>query len=334
MKILFVLRALGCSGYLSRWNVKQPCCSPAIQDRDVDAAEETERRWTSDVEDEQSVELREDHQLSPARLPSVTQGVPSVSSFRSLLAKATPPKPLAVEDDPAHHTGDPIVFRASTFDAREKNSRRFRSSLAALHQVRTTQEGADWLEAVRVLKHDAIRLRNTHLSRHSSVLLALADALTFTDPNEQVMDSRTSVPVQRAISLLSEPFINEAAEEEVLIGLLSNGWYLAPDAMCTKAEEICRQPEFLSQEVERARAAATALDGSEREGDRTMGQKANKALADISKNATKGEACHGANGIGGDICIALECGPDETLLTTDESFDHICPAIGVGHERI
>jgi hypothetical protein len=106
------------------------------------------------------------------------------------------------------------------------------------------------------------------------------------------------------------------------------------DAMCTKAEEICRQPEFLSQEIERARAAATALEGSEREGDRTMGQRANTALADISKNATKGKACHGANGIGGDICIALECGPDETLLTTDESFDHICPAIGVGHERI
>ena len=61
-----------------------------------------------------------------------------------------------------------------------------------------------------------------------------------------------------------------------------------------------------------------------------MGVNATNALADdADESATKGKACHGANGIGGDICIALECGKDEVLLTTDRSFERICPAIDI-----
>jgi hypothetical protein len=30
----------------------------------------------------------------------------------------------------------------------------------------------------------------------------------------------------------------------------------------------------------------------------------------------------------------MECTEDEVLLTTDRSFDQICPAIGVQHARI
>jgi hypothetical protein len=106
------------------------------------------------------------------------------------------------------------------------------------------------------------------------------------------------------------------------------------DPMCQKTEVICRQPEFLTAELERARAAAEALEGSPRTEDADMGRKATQALADTSGNATKGKACHGAKGLGGDVCIALECAPDEVLLTTDESFALICPALGLEHERL
>jgi hypothetical protein len=97
-----------------------------------------------------------------------------------------------------------------------------------LQRIISRRGSAEWLEAARVLKHDAVRMRNTHLARHSSVLLALADAMTFSDPDEQVMDARTIAPFKRAVALLCEPFISEAGEEEILIGLLESGWYLAP----------------------------------------------------------------------------------------------------------
>jgi hypothetical protein len=106
------------------------------------------------------------------------------------------------------------------------------------------------------------------------------------------------------------------------------------NAMCKKKDVICTQPEFLTGEIARARAAAEALEGSERDGDREMGAKATKALRDTSGDGTKGNECHARNGLGGDICIALECAADEVLLTTDHSFDLICPAISRNHERV
>jgi hypothetical protein len=83
--------------------------------------------------------------------------------------------------------------------------------------------------------------------------------------------------------------------------------------------------------LKRAIAAAIALESSDRDNDKKMGKKARLALANDHRDATKGAACHGLNGIGGDICIALECAEDETLITTDKSFDLICPAIGRKH---
>jgi len=106
------------------------------------------------------------------------------------------------------------------------------------------------------------------------------------------------------------------------------------DDMCKKTDAICIQPDFLSNDIDRARAAAVALEGSSRPDDADMGRKATNALADNSANATKGKACHAAKGLGGDICIALECASDEILLTTDASFDLICPALGIEHQRL
>lgn len=103
---------------------------------------------------------------------------------------------------------------------------------------------------------------------------------------------------------------------------------------CRKIENICDQPAFLAANGERARQAATALLTAERPNDVKMGKKALEALDRESPEATKGAACHGSSGIGGDICIALECAEDEILLTTDASFDLICPALGLKHERL
>jgi hypothetical protein len=112
----------------------------------------------------------------------------------------------------------------------------------------------------------------------------------------------------------------------------NKGWRYRPT--CKKTEEICTQPEFLTKNLDRARSAATALAGSSRSGDSKMGKAALKALDGINNGATKGKACHDQGGIGGDICIALECGADETLVATDASFDLICPAIGIQHKRL
>jgi hypothetical protein len=91
---------------------------------------------------------------------------------------------------------------------------------------------------------------------------------------------------------------------------------------------------MLATERDRALAAAHALESSDRDADRKMGRKARLAIESQHTNSTKGVACHGAGGIGGDICIALECAEDETLITTDQSFDLICPAINRRHELI
>ena len=103
---------------------------------------------------------------------------------------------------------------------------------------------------------------------------------------------------------------------------------------CEKTQNICNQPAFLHANMERAMKAATALEGSPRDNDAKMGRQARFALEKIDKNGTKGNACHAGNGLGGDICIALECAEDEVLLTTDASFDLICPAIDRKYGRV
>jgi hypothetical protein len=109
-------------------------------------------------------------------------------------------------------------------------------------------------------------------------------------------------------------------------------WRYEPQ--CKKTQDICDQPAFLAARRERAEKAARALAASRRKADRKMGENALAALQEADPAATKGKACHADKGIGGDIAIALECEKDEILLTTDESFDFICPALGLAHLRL
>ena len=84
------------------------------------------------------------------------------------------------------------------------------------------------LETAAALKRAALRLRNSSRQRHAAVLLSLADALTFTEAEELGPDGSTAL--LRGVALLTEPFVSESAEEELLVELLTHGWNLAPMA--------------------------------------------------------------------------------------------------------
>jgi hypothetical protein len=103
---------------------------------------------------------------------------------------------------------------------------------------------------------------------------------------------------------------------------------------CKRTENICDQVSFLGRHEGRVVAAASALvENSPREADRELGRKTLQRMA-LEPSDRKGTNCYGNKGIGGDISIALECENGETLLSTDHSFEYICPAIGVAYQRL
>lgn len=112
-------------------------------------------------------------------------------------------------------------------------------------------------------------------------------------------------------------------------------WLYKPT--CRKGDSICSQPEFLETQLDRAMAACEALETSDDREHQRMGINSRRSIEKLkggNREASKGEACHAKNQIGGDISIALECGEGETLLTTDASFEFICPALDRKFERL
>ncbi len=107
---------------------------------------------------------------------------------------------------------------------------RLHRSMAALRNVASPPEAVagEWLEAAAILKRDAVRLRDTSHARHATVLLTLADALTFTAPSEPTLETGAVGVLQRGLSLLTNPFVSQEAEENLAIELISAGWNLAP----------------------------------------------------------------------------------------------------------
>ena len=110
------------------------------------------------------------------------------------------------------------------------SSHRLRSSFTAISRLRSRRSAGDWVEAAATLKQDAVRLRNTTYARHSSVLLALADALTFTEPSDPTLDAQATSVFNHSLSLLNESYVSEPDEEAFLVGMLSQGWNLSPSA--------------------------------------------------------------------------------------------------------
>jgi hypothetical protein len=80
--------------------------------------------------------------------------------------------------------------------------------------------------------------------------------------------------------------------------------------------------------------AAAALKLATDAGHRKMGTHAQNVMAKPDLLDRKGKNCWGPAGLGGDISIALECGSEEKLLTTDKSFEVIGTALGIDVQRI
>lgn len=102
--------------------------------------------------------------------------------------------------------------------------------------------------------------------------------------------------------------------------------------MCKKTECVCVQPQLLEDKKDEVSTVAAALKNNARF--RQMGRLAEKVIASQDPLERKGKNCWGAGGVGGDISIALECASDETLLTTDASFDVIGRELGIDVKRI
>lgn len=121
-------------------------------------------------------------------------------------------------------------FTFSSHSLTETGENRLQQSLDTLNGVVSSPDPAasEWLNAAIMLKRDAVRLRNSSQARHAAVLLTLADALTFTGPSEPTLDVGASRVLRQALALLTNPFISQEAEENLVIEMISLGWNLAP----------------------------------------------------------------------------------------------------------
>lgn len=95
---------------------------------------------------------------------------------------------------------------------------------------------------------------------------------------------------------------------------------------CKKTDAICRQADDLEAKKDRLILVAGALSAS------TPHRKMAKAASDAARDPLlrKGKVCYG---LLGDVSIALEAAADETILTTDRSFDVMGPALGLSVTR-
>jgi hypothetical protein len=164
---------------------------------------------------ENAVNLKEDTTLSRV-------GAPPLGTRRRSSA--------FVEEEERKQADDTVWIAFEKGSAVSESRTPMRGSLEALSAVRSSGAGADWVEAAAILKRDVVALRDTSYSRHAAVLLALADALTFTEPAEVSAAEGVQPLFSHALGLLSEPYISETSEEEFLGQLLGAGWNLAPSA--------------------------------------------------------------------------------------------------------
>ena len=181
---------------------------------------------TPEVMERESV-VREERQLGvPEReAKATTLDEHALKTVERSWTKPTA-NPLIVEppaDDP--RKGFTLTLPIEQY--RDDRSPRLRASYEAIARLRSASaEPADWIEAAATLKRDAVRLRNTYFARHASVLLAVADALTFTEPDDPTLDAGATAMFTDSLALLTEPFLSQPAEETFLLNLLGYGWNL------------------------------------------------------------------------------------------------------------
>lgn len=97
---------------------------------------------------------------------------------------------------------------------------------------------------------------------------------------------------------------------------------------CKKTDAICLQDDDLGNKTAALADAADALAGSTDAAHRAMAKAAVKAVVDPPSR--KGKACYG---LLGDVSLALEVEPGETVLTTDRSFEVMAPSLGLTVDR-
>jgi hypothetical protein len=95
---------------------------------------------------------------------------------------------------------------------------------AALQRValHANVSASSWCHAARMLRSAALE-RRVVAPRVASVALLLADALTFTAP-EDVSSTQRGVALKPGLKLLTQPFISTAEEGSLVDALLDNGW--------------------------------------------------------------------------------------------------------------
>lgn len=98
---------------------------------------------------------------------------------------------------------------------------------------------------------------------------------------------------------------------------------------CRRREGICRHEARVEADLQQWRDATQALVASAVNGHRRMGHVAEQ-MADEPEMRT-GRNCYAKTG---DVQIALDCRPDEELVTTDRSFDELGRAIGFTVRRL
>lgn len=196
--------------------------TPVLMEKRRDEVDEMERAWSAPGNGDQAVALVEDP-------PSRPRPLALLSSMRSV--------PTTSEDHSENGATQTISFTIDASSEGETNTHRLRSSFTAISRLRSQRSAGDWVAAAATLKHDAVRFRGTHLARHSAVLLALADALTFTEPSDPMLDAQAGAVFDHGLSLLSESFVSEPAEEAFLVDLMSHGWHLVPSAGIEPLEE-------------------------------------------------------------------------------------------------
>jgi hypothetical protein len=173
--------------------------------------------------------------------------------------------------------------------------------------------------------------------RDASKALRVLSMLSAGGVIDANIETRARYMIRTGARKLFERQINEIRDESEC-GLARNEatedadgvWALV--TRCKKGEKICRQDDFIEERVSRAEAAATALkttSPADRLADRKMGENMLKGIKNPPDR--KGVNCYGGTG---DISIALECGKNETLLTTDQSYEIICPALDRKLKRI
>ncbi len=101
---------------------------------------------------------------------------------------------------------------------------------------------------------------------------------------------------------------------------------------CKKTDCDCVQPAFL--EDRKVSIAATADVLADDNSYEALAKNIRTVMGKPDHNDRKGKACWGGHGLGGDLSIALECRADETLLTTDRSFEVMAPALSLTVDRI